>query len=506
MKEARMKSLKGLFIGGVFALIFVIVGIIIGSGLDFSPPSKAVESEEASPSRAQIFYGEESPFVAVAEMISPAVVNISAEKVVEQRLEEFYPFDDFFRRFFGEIPEIERLPRKTKTQSLGSGFIFKKEGFILTSNHVVTGADDIWVKLADGSEYKAELIGADKETDIAVLKIDPKQELPTVEFGDSDLIRVGDWAIAVGNPFPQLGLDRTVTVGVISAKGRRGLDFGRELTPSYQNFIQTDASINPGNSGGPLVNIEGKVIGINSAITNPTGMKFNIGIGFAIPINLAKSVLPYLVAGKGVARGFLGVISRSIDKDLAESLDLPSTEGILIQQVEPGTPADEAGLKRGDMIVEFDGKKVKNADEFFLMVARTPPDKKVNLKLIREGKKLDINATLANRTEFVSTREPPSKVEAEKWLGLEVVTLTKALADQYKVEYRPGLLITGVEPGSPADKKGIRRGDIILEVDQKEVKNTKDYNKIVESLKDRKKAIPFLILRNANTIYVAIKP
>jgi serine protease Do len=500
-----MKSEKSPFVWGFFALLFVIIGMIIGSGLDFSRASKAIESEQVPKSKAQLFYGEENPFVAVAERVSPAVVNISAEKVVEQRLDQFFPFDEFFRRFFGEVPEFQQPPTKMKTQSLGSGFVFKKEGFILTNNHVVTGADNIWVKLADGSEYKAELVGADKETDIAVLKIDPDQDLPIVELGDSDSVRVGDWAIAIGNPFPQLGLDRTVTVGVISAKGRRGLDFGGDLTPSYQNFIQTDASINPGNSGGPLVNIEGRVIGINSAITNPTGMKFNIGIGFAIPINLAKSVLPYLVAGKGVARGFLGVIIRSIDKDLAESLDLPSTAGVLVQQIQEGSPAEKAGLTRGDMIIEFNGNKVESADQFMLMVAEIPPDEKVKLTVIREGEKININVTLANRADFISTEEAP-KAETEKWLGLEVATATEALADQYEVEYRPGVLVTGVEPGSPAHQKGIRTGDIILEIDQKEVKNTKDYNRIVESLKDREKAVPFLILRNGNTVYVAVKP
>jgi serine protease Do len=505
MQQEKMKSLKSPFIWGVFAIVFVVVGIIIGSGLDFSPPSKAVESEKSTPSRAEVFYGEQSPFVTVAERVSPAVVNISAEKVVEQRMDQFFPFDEFFRRFFGEVPEMEEPPRKMKTQSLGSGFIFKKEGFILTSNHVVTGADDIWVKLADGSEYKAEIMGADKETDIAVLKIDSENDLPIVKLGDSDAIRVGDWAIAIGNPFPQLGLERTVTVGVISAKGRRGLDFGGDLTPYYQNFIQTDASINPGNSGGPLVNIEGQVIGINSAITNPTGMKFNIGIGFAIPVNLVKSVLPYLTAGEGVARGFLGVIIRSIDKDLMEAFNLHSSEGVLVQQVQEEGPAAEAGIERGDLITRFNGKKIKNAEQFVLLVAETPPDQKVKLKVIREGKELDIKVTLANRTDFVAANME-TEVKAEEWLGLEVKTSTKTLADQYEVEYRAGVLVTGVEPGSPAYKKGIRIGDIILEIDQKEVKNIGDYNRIAKSLENRKKAIPFLIFRNGSTIYVAIKP
>jgi serine protease Do len=234
-------------------------------------------------------------------------------------------------------------------------------------------------------------------------------------------------------------------------------------------------------------------------------MKFNIGIGFAVPINLVKSVLPYLTAGEGVARGFLGVIIRSVDKDLIEAFDLPSSEGVLVQQVQEGGPAGEAGIKRGDLIIEFAGKKVQNADQFILMVAETPPDQRVKLKVIREGKKLDINVALANRTDFVST-DRETEVEAEEWLGLKVTTVTKTLADQYEVEYREGVLVTGVEPGSPAYKKGIRTGDIILEIEQKEVKNINDYNKIAKSLEGRKKAIPFLIFRNGNTIYVAIKP
>jgi len=484
-----------------FALIFIFLGIIISSNFNLSFSSK-----EAYPEKSFIFKSEESPFVKVAEMVSPSVVNISAEKVLERRYHEYFPFDEFFRRFFGEKPP-ERVipPEKYKSSSLGSGFIIKEDGHILTNNHVVAGADKIWVRLPDGSEYKAKLMGADKETDLAVLKIDPDKKLAVVTLGDSDSIKVGEWAIAIGNPFPQLGLDRTVTVGVISAVGRN-LYLGEDITPYYQNYIQTDASINPGNSGGPLVNIRGEVIGINSAITNPTGMKFNIGIGFALPINLAKSVLPDLMAGRKVKRGYLGVYIGNVTFDLAEALDLGSTDGVIINQVQENTPAEKAGLKRGDVVIEFNGKKVKDVQQFMLMVAETPPENEVKLKVIRDGKKISLEAKLTNKADFIGEAEPEKEKETEKWIGLEVVTSTKKLAAQYKVKWVPGVLVISVEPGSPAEKKGIKPGDIIMEIDQREVKNLFDYEEVVLSLKDRKKAIPFLILRNGNTIFLAIKP
>jgi len=294
---------KRLLIYIPLAILFIWIGVLIASNFNWSSRSSAVHKaqssfedpldhpSELSLSEQKLLVGQESPLVAVAERVSPAVVNISAEKIVERRgYHDFFPFEDFFRRFFGEIPD-RRTPQTHKAKSLGSGFIFRKEGYVLTNNHVVAGADNIFVKLPDGNQYKAKVVGLDKDTDIAVLKIEAGNDLPTTEFGDSDSLRVGEWVMAIGNPFPQLGLDRTVTVGVVSAKGRSNLRFGREETPNYQNYIQTDASINPGNSGGPLVNIKGQVIGINSAITNPTGMSFNIGIGFAIPINLAKWVI-----------------------------------------------------------------------------------------------------------------------------------------------------------------------------------------------------------------------
>ena len=510
MKKDIFSQVRGNPLFFVFlGIILILTGIIIASNLNLSPHSKAVDISQPRSGSSLTETGE-SPFVWVAEKVSPTVVNISAEVYQKAPAEFSFPFDDeFFRRFFGEQPKEKGSPeRKFKTTSLGSGFIFKKDGYVLTNNHVVSGAEKIWVKLPDGSEYKAKLLGADDQTDIAVLKIDADKDLPVAELGDSDSIRVGDWAIAIGNPFPQLGLDRTLTVGVISGVGRKNLSFGEGTTPAYQNYIQTDASINPGNSGGPLVNTAGKVIGINAAITNPTGMAVNIGIGFAIPINFAKSVIPYLVEGKEVSRGYLGIQPGPITKDLQEALDLPSDQGVIVNSVQENTPAFEAGLKRGDVIVKFNGKEVNDVQQFRFLVAQTPPNSKADLEVIRKGKRLNISVKLGSKSEFVSSegKEKETKTKTEKWLGLEVETSTKALADQYRVKFSPGVLVVDVEQGSSADEKGIQPGDIIIEIDQREVTNIDDYQKVVSSLKDRKKAIPLVISRNGTIIYLALKP
>jgi len=500
---------KDVLLYGLFALLFILVGVLIASNLDFSKHSKAVETNQAEPpSKLAQLFEKESPFVAVAEAVSPAVVNISAEKVVESKYHDFFPFenDPFFRRFFPQ----PQTPRKYRDYSLGSGFIIDKNGYILTNNHVVSGADNITVKLSDGSEYKAKLMGTDSETDIAVIKIEARKPLPTVELGDSDAMRVGDWVIAIGNPFPQLGLDRTVTVGVVSAKGRKGLSFGGEGTPVFQNYIQTDAAINPGNSGGPLCDIDGRVIGINAAITNPTGMSFNIGIGFAIPINLAKTVLPRLTEGKQVSRGYLGIVPTNITKDLKDALDLPTTEGILVQQVQPNTPAAKAGMKTGDVIVTLNGKKVMDADQFRLQVAEIEPGKTIDLGVLRSGKKMELKVKLGERSKLLAAtpQEKPQKQQQEEkdWLGIQVETATEDLASQFGVAYTKGVIVTGVDQGSIADDSEIQPSDIISEIDRKQILNKEDYTRIIKGLKDRKKAIAFLISRKGTTFYLVVKP
>ena len=503
-----------------FAILFIWIGTLIASNFNWPSSSEAVDEPRGSLqqpldyptglpfSGQRLPPGQESPFVEVAEKVSPAVVNISAEKIIEQGgYRDYVPFEDFFRRFFGEVPE-RRSPQPQKTRSLGSGFIFRKDGYVLTNNHVVAGADNIQVKLPDGSQYDAEVVGLDKDTDIAVLKIETGNSLPAIEFGDSDSLRVGEWVMAIGNPFPQLGLDRTVTVGVVSAKGRSNLRFGGEDTPNYQNYIQTDASINPGNSGGPLVNIRGQVIGINSAITNPTGMSFNIGIGFAIPINLASWVIPDLIEKGKVSRGFLGIFFQEIDKNTADALNLPAIEGVLVSRVQPGTPADRAGIKVGDVILEFEGKKVENGAKFRMMVAEVEPGGEVTLRILREGKRLSKDVTLADREKFMvaAPEEKPKEEKTEEWLGLEVTTCTEPLAAQFQVRFQPGVIVLGVESGSPAEQSGLIVGDIIMKIGNKEIENIDDYKKVAKSLKDKEKAILFLASRDGEPLFIAVKP
>jgi serine protease Do len=299
-------------------------------------------------------------------------------------------------------------------------------------------------------------------------------------------------------------------VGVVSAKGRKGLSFGGEGTPAFQNYIQTDAAINPGNSGGPLCDIEGKVIGINAAITNPTGASFNIGIGFAIPINLAKTVLPRLTEGKPVSRGYLGIAPVNITKDLKDAFDLPSTEGLLIQQVQPNTPAAKAGMKTGDVILTLNGKKVADADQFRMQVAGIEPGKTIDLGILRNGKRMNLKVKLGERSKFMTAtpQEKPQKQEEEQkdWLGVQVETATEDLASQFGVVYTRGVIVTGVDQGSIADDSGIQPGDIITEIDRKQVQTKEDYTRIIKGLKDRKKAIAFLVIRNGSSIYLVVKP
>jgi len=511
-------KLKKLFVFFLFALIFIGVGILLSSGLKW-PSSSGILQATTSPenltrdvdqffgSKIGLLLGAESPFVRVAEKVSPAVVNVRAEKVVKGgSFYDVFPFDDFFRRFFGEVPE-RRLPAQ-KSQSLGSGFIFRKDGYVLTNNHVVSGADNISVKLPDGTQRKAEVVGLDKDTDLAVLKIEVEDELPVAEFGDSDSLRVGEWVMAIGNPFPELGLDRTVTVGVVSAKGRGNLYFGPEDTPQYQNYIQTDASINPGNSGGPLVNIQGEVVGINSAITNPTGMKFNIGIGFATPINLAKSVIPDLIEKGKVLRGFLGIVFQEIDKNTADALDLPSAEGVLVRSVQPGTPADKVGIEIGDVITGFNGHKVVDGRRFRMMVAEAGPGQGVTIDILRDRKKLTKKLTLVDREKFISGIEtkPSEEEKGENWLGLQVSMSTRELATRYNVKFQPGVMVLEVELGSPAEQAGFRSGDIIAKINDQKIEDLDDYQKASVSLKDKKKAVLFLIHRDGEPLFIAVKP
>jgi serine protease Do len=396
------------------------------------------------------------------------------------------PFNDFWRRFFGG--PIPRGPQRQR--SLGSGFIIDRDGSILTNNHVVENAQKIVVKLADEQEYEAKVVGRDPKTDIAVIKIEAKTTLTPANFGDSDGLEVGEWVMAIGNPF---GLDSTVTSGIVSAKGRH---IGQG---PYDNFIQTDASINPGNSGGPLINLRGEVIGINTAIFSRTGG--NIGIGFAIPVNLVKELLPQL-RGKGkVTRGYLGVLIQKVTPELAESLGMEKSQGALVANVSKDGPADKSGVKVGDVIVEFDGKEIKDSGDLPIIVARTPIDKKVRMKVLRDKKELTMNVAVGELKDEEVVASAPEKGE----MGLTVQRLTPQIAESLGLEKAEGIVVSAVEPGSAADEAGIRRGDVIVEIDRKPIRNLEEYKKSIGTIR-KGKGVLFLVRRGESTLFLALRP
>jgi len=486
-------SIKGV---ALVAVVSLAIGLGISGGLDWLVPSRAVNllGEAAKPD-SRAFNGLPD-FVSLAKTIKPIVVNISTTTQVSEGRSgspefgspfgEEDPFNDFWRRFFGGP-----LPRGPQRQrSLGSGFIIDSDGSILTNNHVVENASKIVVKLSDDQEYEAKVVGRDQKTDIAVIKINAKTGLTAANLGDSDALEVGEWVVAIGNPF---GLDSTVTSGIVSAKGRH---IGQG---PYDNFIQTDASINPGNSGGPLLNLRGEVIGINTAIFSRTGG--NIGIGFAIPINLVKELLPQL-RGKGkVVRGYLGVLIQKVTPEIAESLGMEKSQGALVANVSKDGPAEKAGVKVGDVIVEFDGKEIRDSGELPIIVARTPIDKKVRMKVLRDKKETYLNVAVGELKDEEVVATAPEKGE----LGLTVQRLTPQMAESLGMERADGVVVTAVEPGSAAEEAGIRRGDIVVEVDRKAVRSIDDYKKAVAAVR-KGRGVLFLVRRGDSTLFLALKP
>ena len=485
-------SFKGVVL---IALISLAIGLGISGSLDWLAPSRAVNLAGDAGSPEVKSSAALPDFVSLAKKMRPVVVNISTTQVSEGREgpQEFAspfgeedPFNDFWRRFFGG--PAPRGPQRQR--SLGSGFLIDSDGSILTNNHVVENATKIVVKLSDDEEYEAKVVGRDPKTDIAVIRIDGKANLPFASLGDSDRLEVGEWVVAIGNPF---GLDSTVTSGIVSAKGRH---IGQG---PYDNFIQTDASINPGNSGGPLINLRGEVIGINTAIFSRSGG--NIGIGFAIPINLVKEVLPQLRGTGKVTRGYLGVLIQKVTPEIAESLGMEKASGALVANVSKDGPADKAGVKVGDVIVEFDGKEVKDSGDLPILVARTPVDKKARMKVLRDKKEVMLTVAVGELKDEEVVATAPEKGE----LGLTVQRLTPQMAESLGLQKSEGVIVAAVEPGSSADDAGIRRGDIILEVDRKSVRNLDDYKKAIAGAR-KGRGVLFLVRRGENTLFLALKP
>ena len=433
-------------------------------------------------------------FSQLAKKTSPSVVNISAVKVVKKGggtpmpfgapMDKNDSFRDFFERFFGD-----QIPKDFRQQSLGSGFVIDKDGFILTNNHVVEETDEIKVRLADESEFNAKIVGRDPKTDLALIHIDSVQPLKPLTLGDSDNLEVGDWVVAIGNPF---GLETTVTAGIVSAKYRQ-IGAG-----SYDNFIQTDASINPGNSGGPLLNTAGEVIGINSAILSRSGG--SVGIGFAIPINMAKDLLPQLKKGK-VIRGWLGVMIQKITADLKDKLDLRDEKGALVADVTAGGPADEAGIERGDVIVSFDGNEIREMHDLPYIVASTPVGKKVMVEVIRKGREKRFQVKTG---ELEDEKEALLVSKATPDIGMVVEEMTPEIARNFGLSETIGLIVVQVEKNSPAGEAGMRPGDIVLEVDQIPMKKLVQFNRKIEEYKAGD-TILFLLNRRGTTLYVTLK-
>jgi len=430
-------------------------------------------------------------FTSLAKKLGPAVVNISTTQVRRTAEQAPTPFGEgdpssqFWERFFGGP-----IPRGPQRQAgLGSGFVIDRDGTILTNYHVVDGAQKIVVKLSDGRSFDAKVLGKDQKTDIAIIKIDTGQDLPAATLGDSDRLEVGEWVMAIGNPF---GLDHTVTSGIVSAKGRH-IGAG-----PYEDFIQTDASINPGNSGGPLINLRGEVVGINTAIFSQSGG--NIGIGFAIPTNLVKELLPNLKDNGKVVRGYLGVTIQKITPEIAESLGMKQSSGALVADVAKAGPAERAGIKTGDVIVEFNGKEIKDSGELPLLAARTAPGKQAQLKILRNGKELTLPLTVGefNEREVVAAAESGG-------LGLAVQPVTPSMAAELGLERAEGLVITSIKPGSPADEAGLQRGDVIAEINRQPVRNRSDYDRAVEKT-EKGKSVLFLVRRGEGSLFLALKP
>ncbi|MGC8720262.1 MAG: DegQ family serine endoprotease [Thermodesulforhabdaceae bacterium] len=445
--------------------------------------------------------GSQAPasFADLAEKVRKSVVNIATTQVIKDHpLQPFFgpdsPFrdffgDEFFKRFFGDMPK-----QTFKTHSLGSGFVISSEGYILTNNHVVEKAQEIRIKLESGKEYEAKVVGKDPKTDLALIQVKPDKDFPEpAVLGDSDSIRVGDWVIAVGNPF---GLGHTVTAGIISAKGRV-IGAG-----PYDDFLQTDAAINPGNSGGPLFNMKGEVIGINTAI-----VARGQGIGFAIPINMAKELLPQLKKGK-VVRGWIGVMIQDVTPEIAKSFGLESPKGALVADVVPGGPAEKAGIQRGDIIVKYNGNDVEDYHALSRMVAVTQPGTKVKVELIRDKrvKTLEVTVgTMPEEGEKISSRDSMEGDKVKGW-GLSVQNITPDIARQFGwEETETGVIVVSIEPGSPAEESKLKIGDLIKEVNRRKINNVRDFKQAIDSA-NKSESLLLLVKRGSHTFFVTLPP
>jgi serine protease Do len=479
-----MKPKRETVIAVVLAVALVGGGYAIGRGTQKSVVMADAQSAAVAPRQP----GSLPSFADLAARVAPAVVNIKVTSVEKTEFPDQLFGQEFpFPWFHSPAPE---QPRQFRRQGTGSGFIIRKDGLILTNNHVIDNAQEITVTLTDKQQYKAKVLGRDPKTDLAVIKIEPKTSLPVAELGNSRALRVGDWVMAIGNPF---GLTNTVTTGIVSAKGR-AIGAG-----PYDDFIQTDASINPGNSGGPLFNMQGEVVGINTAIYSQSGG--NIGIGFAIPIDLAKNLLPDLETKGSVTRGWLGVSIQPVTPDLAHSFGLDKAAGALVGDVVADGPAEKAGIKRGDVIVSYNGNKIDESSSLPGLVASTPVGKTVPVEVLRDGKMKTIDVTirkLNDRTAAIDT-----KAEKGQW-GLALQNIRPEERRQMNLTGSEGVLVQAVTPGSPAADAGVQAGDVILQVNQVPVNSVEGVKREADTTKGDKPLLLLLRRADGSTMFAAL--
>jgi serine protease Do len=471
------------------AVSFFMVGLLMASAMQWTPTSVA-QNPQSSANLTSESKALPGSFAPLAERLSPTVVNVQVTKVAP--VGDFSampdlegPYGEFFNRFFRE-----RMPRpeRHRMQGNGSGVIISQDGYILTNNHVVEGAQEVNVTMADKQTYKAQVVGRDPKTDLAVVKIDAKTALPVAALGNSTDIKVGDWVVAIGNPF---GLGHTVTAGIVSAKGRV-IGAG-----PYDDFIQTDAPINPGNSGGPLFNIQGEMVGVNTAI-----VAAGQGIGFAIPIDLTKPLIPQLVKSGGVTRGYIGVGIQSITPDLAKAMKLDKDQGALVSELVEGGPAALAGIQRGDVIVAFNGEPVQDSHALPALVAKTPIGEKVTVTLQRQGKTQEVPVTVGELPSEKSAAVEPGAASQGQW-GLQLQDVTPQMARQLGLSTEAGVLVVGVQPGSPAENAGLQRGDLIREVNRQPVRSVQEVRDGIAKA-DNQEALLLLVQRDQGNIFVAM--
>jgi serine protease Do len=493
----------------ILTTVTLLAGVILGLGIasNFNWTKSGIARETPATTTTSARPDAEKPalkdhldlintgkaFVEVAQQVMPTVVSVSSTKVVRGR----GPFSEFFHEdWFGR--QFRRPQREQRQEGLGSGVIISADGYILTNNHVVKEAEDISV-LMDRKEYKAKIIGFDPKTDLAVIKISEKN-LPVVKLGNSDHLEVGEWVLAIGNPF-SLQLQHSVTAGIVSGKGRNQVGIG---DIDYEDFIQTDAAINPGNSGGALVNLRGELVGINTAIVANSWSGGNLGIGFAIPINLARQIMEQLIANGKVVRGWMGIYIQTPNESMAKELELPSTQGALVSDVSANSPAAKAGVKDGDFIVEFDGKKISDSNQLMHLIATYKPGARLRVKLIRDGREKTMSVTLGERPDDDETPRLTSSGGAGNRLGLDVSNLTAELAQEFEITAKSGVIVIEVKEGSIAEQNDVQAGDLILEVNRETVRSVREFNRIVEEFKPGDTVLLRLV-RGENKFFVALK-